>query len=70
MPTEFEYAVLKSCEHAEMRPVESIAAIEDTASGCYSQALFELSRPLRAGDYGTETCDEWDTFKITYKQLI
>lgn len=67
--TDFDAEVNSTCEHPSKMPINKIGAIIDSSAGCYSQALFELSRPLRAGDYGSETCDEWDTFKITYKQL-
>lgn len=66
---EFDAEVSAVCEYTSKMPINKIGAIIDSSAGCYSQALFELSRPLKAGDYGNETCDEWDTFKITYKQL-
>lgn len=68
--TNFDAQVNAKCEYPTVMPINNIGAIIDSSAGCYSQALFELSRPLSAGDYGSETCDEWDTFKITYKQLV
>lgn len=68
--TKFKHNISVECEHKNFRYITDVYTLNNANCEVYPYSLFEISRPLKGGVFEDGANSEWDTFKITYKQLV